>query len=90
MSCKNLILFGAGASYGSDSANTPPLGSDLFSELSRFNLPGWGALPGGLVKVFKADFEKGMVQVAESNPHLNAGPTACNGGVLLQLHPLTQ
>jgi hypothetical protein len=28
-----VFLFGAGASFGSDSRNTPPLGANLFGEL---------------------------------------------------------
>ncbi len=65
---KNVILFGAGASYGSDFSNTPPLGSGLFHELSRFNPTGWGSLPSDLVDVFD-DFEKGMTRVSEVNIH---------------------
>jgi len=66
---EKLILFGAGASYGSDRSNIPPLGSNLFSELSRFNPPGWGALPRKIVRVFEDDFEEGMVKMAEVNSH---------------------
>lgn len=64
----NLILFGAGASFGSDTCDTPPLGCRLFSELFRFDPSGWGRLPGELVGVFEADFEKGMAKVPEFNP----------------------
>lgn len=66
---ENLILFGAGASYGSDSSGTPPIGSKLFAELSCFNPTGWGALPDELAQVFAADFERGMAKVPDFNAH---------------------
>lgn len=65
----NLILFGAGASYGSDIFGTPPLGSALFEALCRFNPPGWGKLPESLSADFNRDFEGGMTKLAEINPH---------------------
>lgn len=55
-----VFLFGAGASYGSDTASTPPLGADLFNALVRFNSDGWGALPSSLQSSFNADFEQAM------------------------------
>lgn len=60
---ENVILFGAGASFGSDSINTPPLGSELFEALSAFNPDGWGRLPSDLADLFRTDFETGMKQV---------------------------
>jgi len=66
---KNIILFGAGASYGSDKTGTPPLGNNLFLELRRFNPKGWGALPNEFVDVFNDDFEKGMIKLASQRPH---------------------
>ena len=66
---KNIILFGAGASYGSDNSGIPPLGNNLFSELARFNPPGWGALPNEYRNVFNNDFEQGMLKVAYERPH---------------------
>ena len=41
---KTLILFGAGASSGSDTQGTPPLSSTLFEELARFTREKRGAL----------------------------------------------
>ena len=63
------ILFGAGASYGSDAVGTPPLGAQLFDALADFNPAGWGALPAALGSQFRADFEGGMIQLSESHPH---------------------
>lgn len=63
----NAILFGAGASFGSNNANVPPLGDDLFKALQKFNPPGWGSLPREIEKEFTVDFEKGMTKLAEVN-----------------------
>ncbi len=63
---KYIIIFGAGASFGSDTSNTPPLGSDLFSALQQFNPDGWGKIDGELADSFQSDFEGAMTSV---NPH---------------------
>lgn len=63
-----LILFGAGASYGSDSQMTPPLGSELFDALCGFS-PHWGSIPQRTAASFRADFEQGMSQFADSHPN---------------------
>ena len=55
-----VFLFGAGASFGSDTKSTPPLGADLFKSLVRFNPDGWGALPSSLQSSFNEDFELAM------------------------------
>lgn len=60
---KYLIIFGAGASFGSDTSNTPPLGSDLFRALQQFNPDGWGKIDGELANSFKSDFEGAMTSV---------------------------
>jgi hypothetical protein len=65
----NVILFGAGASFGSASSNVPPLGVTLFSELQKFNPQGWGRLPDNLSSSFEQDFEKGMTELAQWNSH---------------------
>jgi len=57
------FLFGAGASYGSDTQSTPPLGADLFDELRRFNPDGWGAISDDLADRFRLDFEEAMKSV---------------------------
>lgn len=66
---KNIFLFGAGASFGSDTISTPPLSNRLFDELCGFNPPGWGALPNDFRTEFNGDFEQGMVKVANERPH---------------------
>lgn len=55
-----VILFGAGASKGSDNVGTPPLGEKLFDALVSFNKSGWGQIPPDLAKNFRKDFEEGM------------------------------
>lgn len=65
----SLILFGAGASYGSDDVGTPPLCGGLFEGLRRFDPLRWGRLPGSLAMLFASDFEAGMQELARSDPH---------------------
>lgn len=57
---KNIVLFGAGASFGSDKFETPPLGANLFEALTEFNPDGWGAIDQDTAEKFKNDFEKSM------------------------------
>lgn len=67
---RHLILFGAGASYGSDNnTSLPPLGADLFDELARFNPDGWGQLNADSSNKFRNDFEAGMVALSQIRPH---------------------
>ena len=63
------IIFGAGASFGSNNQHVPPLGDNLFRALQKFNPPGWGALPKDIGSQFLVDFEIGMVKLAESHSH---------------------
>jgi len=56
----DLVIFGAGASYGSDISNVPPLGNKLFDALSAFAPSTWGKLPKKYSELFQKDFEKGM------------------------------
>ena len=60
-----LILFGAGASYGSDAQGTPPLGSALFDSLKAFSPETWGRVSQTEAIAFKTDFEQGMKEYAE-------------------------
>jgi hypothetical protein len=60
---KSILLFGAGASHGSNTHGTPPLGNKLFVELCRFNPGGWGSLPQNVAGGFNEDFERGMSAV---------------------------
>jgi hypothetical protein len=64
-----IILFGAGASFGSDTADTPPLGADLFAALQGFNPVAWGTITGPQATAFRTDFESAMRELSESNPH---------------------
>lgn len=62
-----LILFGAGASFGSDTNDTPPLGRNLLEALIRFNPGGWGKIPEKYTKTFRNDFEQGILELSNSN-----------------------
>lgn len=67
---KNVIIFGAGASYGSDNEGiTPPLGANLFNELTRFNPDGWGKIDSTTADKFRIDFEAAMADLARQLPH---------------------
>lgn len=63
-----VFLFGAGASFGSDTHGTPPLGETLFDSLQSFNPNGWGALSPNFEDLFRNDFEEGMRQLSEMLP----------------------
>jgi len=67
---RSLILFGAGASFGSEEDKTavPPLTDGLFDALRRYSPDRWGAVDGGYVDQFTADFEKGMKICADACP----------------------
>jgi hypothetical protein len=65
----NVILFGAGASFGSKNNNVPPLGDELFYALQSFNPPGWGSLPPSVAEIFHGDFERGMVSLSKTQSH---------------------
>ncbi len=65
----NMIVFGAGASFGSDSSNVPPLGTALFDELVSSCPNTWGKIKSGLARLLKDDFERGMEQLSNQNPH---------------------
>ncbi len=58
------MIFGAGASVGSEDNNMPPLGNHLFDELVSFNPNGWGQMPNELSEIFREDFEKGMEELS--------------------------
>lgn len=63
---KNLVLFGAGASFGSGSCEpkAPPLGKDLFAELESEFLD-WATLPPHVKTHFAPNFEPGFVRMRE-------------------------
>lgn len=59
---ERVILFGAGASYGAEHIlpDAPPLGKDIYAELSRCFPGSWGALPKDIKDTFTEGFEQGM------------------------------
>ena len=69
---KHLIIFGAGASYGSDTIETPPLGEKLFDKLALFNPKGWGSIQPEQAQLFRKDFEAGMKDFLNKHPHAMA------------------
>lgn len=65
----NLMVFGAGASYGSDSRGPlPPLGGDLLDELVNFAPNAWGKLPEKYKVSCRTDFEQGMQLLSKEIP----------------------
>lgn len=68
---QRVILFGAGASYGSLSAipKCPPLGADLFQELRIVYPDTWGKLPRILNRKFISNFEEGMSLLTNLKPY---------------------
>ncbi len=66
----NLIIFGAGASFGSDSAHVPPLGSELLDTLAEFFPNAWGAIPEKYKNACRMDFEQGMQLLSDEQPTL--------------------
>ena len=70
MPAPRLVLFGAGASYGSAGIVpvSPPLGKDLYLALRRAFPASWGALSADLSGLFDRHFEKGMVELMQLYP----------------------
>lgn len=67
---RTLILFGAGASFGSepDGVRVPPLCEDLYDNLRQFSPNVWGALPAPYPELFKRDFEDAFRQLGNDSP----------------------
>ena len=65
----NVVLFGAGASYGAGDIMpyNPPLGHQLFEALARYSPHTWGSLHDDVSKQFKlnSNFEPGMRAIWE-------------------------
>lgn len=68
MLTKNIVLFGAGASFGSHDVlpYAPPLGSDLYDELRSSFSGTWGCLPPTFHQSFTNSFEDGMKVIWDS------------------------
>lgn len=66
---RDLIVFGAGASFGSDTSGTPPLGDALFDALAQVNPDGWGRIGTELATSFRCDFESAMRELSSRRPH---------------------
>jgi hypothetical protein len=66
-----VVLFGAGASYGCGQAvpSQPPLGPGLYPALRQLYPEIWGALPRDLDETFIADFEAGMLALVAADGH---------------------
>jgi len=67
----HVILFGAGASYGSGAVHPepPPLGDQLFDLLTRAFPASWGALPNDHQARFRESFELGMGALLATGSH---------------------
>jgi len=63
-----LILFGAGASFGSDAQGTPPLGRHLFDALGKYSPSTWAKIQAEEAESFRDDFEQGMRAYADAHP----------------------
>ena len=61
---KKLIVFGAGASFGSEKNNMPPLGNFLFNKLTTAFPDSWGLIDPKIATVFQNNFEEGMEKLA--------------------------
>lgn len=68
----NVVIIGAGASYGAGAAepDVPPLTPELMPALAAAAPLTWGRLPEKLQLLFRDDFEVGMTHLAVSRPDL--------------------
>jgi hypothetical protein len=83
----NLIVFGAGASFGSDTLGTPPLSNKLIDLLIPFNPDGWGRLSNEFIESFRDDFEQTMVQLSRQHPHSLPPLQRAMAAFFYQFHP---
>jgi hypothetical protein len=61
------VIFGAGASYGSQTSSNPPLGAPLFEALAKFAPAVWGSLPQPWPNDFRTDFEAAMSKLMDTS-----------------------
>ncbi len=66
---KHVVVFGAGASFGSDNVRTPPLANNLFEEIVKYDPHGWGNISVKYKPIFNDDFEAGMDTIAKDYPN---------------------
>jgi hypothetical protein len=73
---RGVVFFGAGASHGCSNVDPypPPLGSDLFKELTNDFPLTWGKLPTSFRDGFSRGFEIGMEKIIHSNRFPELGP----------------
>lgn len=67
----NLFIFGAGASYGSDTNKSfvPPLAADLFNNLARqYSDISGNSIAMSLASEFSKDFEQGLLKLYGKQP----------------------
>lgn len=62
-----LVIFGAGASFASQSGTCPPLGEDLLEKLMGFSLE-WARLPEEVILKLSEDIEAGMGNLFKDSP----------------------
>jgi len=68
---KSVILFGAGASYGSDKGiPLPVLGNDLFDALYKMQPNIFSNVNDKEKQILKQDFELGIKMLSDDNPHM--------------------
>ena len=67
---KKLIVFGAGASFGSEKDSMLPLSVSLFTKLVEKYPDSWGQIGEETASVFHEDFEKGMEHIANNESAL--------------------
>lgn len=69
---KNVLVFGAGASYGSGDVEPkpPPMTEGLLHVLKRLFPTSWGIIKGEELGQLEDDFEEGIKKIGEVNPHL--------------------
>ena len=86
-----LLLFGAGASFGSEDVSPyrPPLGAGLFDDLQKIYPGVWGALPAEKRQLFVPNFEPGMKELWDSGWHGTSVLMNCLADYFARFRPLS-
>lgn len=89
MSSMTVVLFGAGASYGSEKVSPypPPLSKDLYHELGEYCPEVWGAIPDRYKQKFEGDFEAAMGELWESGSFDGPALMRCMAHYFTQFSP---